>query len=180
MELSQSASINWPEYYKPANSPVHVRNELSISAKPDEIWAWLIRARNWPAWYKNSADVKLLNNTSMDLCLNTQFEWRTFGIPLTSKVLEFIPGERIAWDGHAHGVDVYHAWLIQPTRDGCHVITEETQHGWLARISHRLMPMRMSHHHQIWLEVLRDKAAIGPPPDAVGSINHSDSEEEFI
>jgi len=55
-------------------------------------------------------NVRLINNTNLDLTLNTQFEWRTFGIPLTSQVMEFIPCERIAWDGRAYGVDVYHAW----------------------------------------------------------------------
>jgi len=165
--LSKLDTIHWPERFKPSNSPVYVRNEISISATADEIWAWLIRAANWPSWYRNSANVRLLNQSGLDLALNIRFKWRTFGIALKSEVLEFIPSERIAWNGRAYGLDVYHAWLIRPTQSGCHVLTEETQHGWLARINDRLMPNRMSRYHQIWLEALRDKSVKGPPPNTV-------------
>jgi len=68
-----------------------------------------------------------------DLFAGACFTWRTFGVDLVSTVEEFVPGERIAWVAKASGVTAYHAWLITPTDLGCHVLTEETQHGELAR-----------------------------------------------
>lgn len=83
-------------------------------------------------------------------------------------MLEFIPQERLAWDAKALGVDAYHAWTLQPGTDGCRVLTEETQHGLVATVSHRLMPGRMHKYHQIWLEALERQARGPNGPDAAG------------
>jgi len=126
----------------------------------------LIRAALWPSWYVNSANVKFLQGVTPDLEKNTCFRWKTFGITINSAVLEYVPGARIAWDAHGFGVDGYHAWVIQPTEQGCHVLTEETQHGWLARLNNYFLPTRMATYHQIWLESLSARAGSGLPPAA--------------
>jgi len=79
-------------------------------------------------------------------------------------VLEFVPYERLAWDAHGNGLDAYHAWLIQKTEQGCHVLMEETQRGWLNRLGNVIRPKRVEQQHQIWLEGLRAKAISGLPP----------------
>jgi hypothetical protein len=95
--------------------------------------------------------------------LGTRFRWKTFGVTVESTVLEFMPYERLAWNGHATGLDSYHAWLIQKTDEGCNVITEETEGGGIARIGKALRPNHMEQQHQIWLEGLREKASHGLP-----------------
>jgi uncharacterized protein YndB with AHSA1/START domain len=158
--------ILWPPHYEPENSAVHVCNELLMDAPAETVWAWLIRAPLWPSWYANSSDVRFIDGMSPDLALGTRFQWITFGIRIESTVLEFVPYERIAWDGHGLGTDVYHAWLISKSpAAGCLVLTEETQHGWMPRVSNLLMPRRMWRHHQIWLETLNQHARQGCPPD---------------
>lgn len=52
------------------------------------------------------------------------------------------------------------------TAGGSHVLTEETQYGWAARLSSLVFPDRMSKFHQIWLDRLAEKAEIGTPPRA--------------
>jgi hypothetical protein len=94
----------------------------------------------------------------------SRFHWKTFGVSLGSTVLEYVPNERIAWDAHAFGVDAYHAWVLRPSAKGCHVLTEETQHGWIARLGMLFMPNRMHQYHQLWLEALAGKAGAGLPP----------------
>lgn len=160
----QPQAIEWPEGFKPQQCPVHVRNELTMAASPEHVWAWLIRAAIWPSWYPNSKNVRFLEGEPPDLARGTRFRWWTFGFTMKSKVLEFVPGKRIGWDARGLGVRAYHSWLIWPTAEGCHVLTEETQHGWLARLGQVAMPTRMSHYHQLWLERLRNCAAGGPPP----------------
>ena len=135
-----------------------------MEASADAVWAWLIRAEFWPTWYANAAHVRFLQGTPPDLSAAARFSWKTFGVTLQSTVLEFVPPERIAWDARRFGVDAYHAWVISATPRGSHVLTEETQHGWLARLGDFLMPWRMHQHHQRWLEKLRDNAARGLPP----------------
>ena len=154
-------AVEWPNHYEPRNCPIHVRNELDMVAPQDRVWAWLIRAPLWPTWYVNSANVKILAGIDPDLRKGSRFRWKTFGVTLTSTVLEYVPNERIAWDAHAFGVDAYHAWVLRPSAKGCNVLTEETQHGWIARLGMLFMPNRMHKFHQLWLEALASKAGAG-------------------
>ena len=156
--------IVWPEHFAPANCPIHVRNEIAIAAPPERVWAWLARAQRWPSWYANAANVTFLDGAPPDLGAATRFRWRTFGVTITSTVREHAPPFRLAWDATSFGVEAYHAWLITPTAEGCHVLTEETQHGFLARLGALAMPRRMWRYHQVWLESLRDRALGGLPP----------------
>lgn len=162
--MTQALEIQWPHYYQPANSPVHVRNELDIAASQDRAWAWLTRVTQWPSWYHNSANIEILEGSGVELVEAMQFRWKTFGITITSTVLEYIPNERIAWDAHALCLNAYHAWVLQPSTNGCRILTEESQHGWLARLSNLFMPDRMSKYHQRWLEALERQAVKGLPP----------------
>jgi len=163
--MTEQLEIQWPSHYEPRNCPVHVRNELEMSVSPDRVWACLIRVTLWPTWYANSANIKILEGSGPDLKKGTRFRWKTFGVTITSTVLEYVPHDRIAWDAHAFGIDAYHAWVLQPYAKGCRVLTEETQHCWLARLGKLLMPNRMYKFHQLWLEGLERKSRSGSPPD---------------
>ena len=162
--MSNSKQIHWPTGFEPENSPIHVRNELEMGAAPDAIWAWLIRAQLWPTWYANSANITFLTGQPPDLALGTRFRWKTFSVSIQSKVLEFVPYERLSWDAQSNGLNAYHAWVIEKTDQGCRVVTEETERGWLARLSSALQPKRIEQQHQIWLEGLKAKASRGLPP----------------
>lgn len=163
--MAHQNGINWPPHYDPKNSPVHVRNELNMAAPQKQIWHWLVRATIWSRWYPNCKWLRITEGTGPDLQLETQFTWKTFGVVIRSTILEYEPYVRIAWDGHALGIDVYHAWLLTPSGSTCHVLTEETQHGWLARLSHTVLPNRMYQHHQNWLVEMEYMARTGCPPD---------------
>jgi hypothetical protein len=162
--VTKANQIFWPSGFEPEKCPIHVHNELAMTAAPESVWAWLIRAQLWPTWYPNSADIRFLSGNPPDIALGTRFRWKTFGVTVTSTVLEFVPYERLAWDAHGSGLAAYHAWLIQETEQGCQVITEENQRGLLARLSRALRPKNMERQHQIWLEGLRAKAVSGLPP----------------
>ncbi len=155
--------IRWPERFEPSRAPVHVRNELAVPARPEVVWAWLVRAAHWPEWYPNSHKVCIEDGSRKDLAPGANFRWKTFGVSLRSRVEEFVPCERLAWDARAPGVEAYNAWLIEPRGEGSWVLTEETQHGWLARLGALVMPNRMHRYHQLWLERLAERSASGPP-----------------
>lgn len=158
--------IVWPPHYAPGHVPVHVRNERAMRCSPESVWAALVRAAEWPEWYPNAARLTFLTGSPPDLAPGTRFRWTTFGVTIVSTVLEFVPAERIAWDARGIGLDAYHAWLIRPTVGGCHVLTEESQHGWLARLGDRVFPHRMSRGHELWLDSLEQRASRGPLPAA--------------
>jgi hypothetical protein len=162
-DATDCLAVEWPPHYAPGESAVHVCNGLAVQAAPEAVWAWLIRAQLWPSWYENS---KFPQGSPRDLAKGTRFRWKTFGVTMESTVLEFVPGERIAWDAHGLGVDAYHAWVLHRTAQGSYILTEETQNGWLVRLGNLFTPGRMHKHHQLWLEGLRDNAAKGLPPAA--------------
>lgn len=153
-----TSSICWPAEFDPARSAVHVRDELTMAVPATAVWGVLIRAAEWPAFYDNAHDVAI-EGGGPDLFTGARFTWKTFGVRLKSVVEEFVPPERIAWSAEAPGVSAYHAWVITQTATGCHVLTEETQHGILARAGKLLFPSRMSAWHQRWLEGLAARAS---------------------
>lgn len=150
--------IEWPDGHHPDDAGVYVSNNLVMEASAEEVWNCLVRAKEWPEWYPNSANVQFLNSESESLELGTVFRWKTFGATITCKVREFVPGERLAWSSQSTGMSVYHAWQITPSDPGCHVLTEETQNGFIPKIASMLMPGRMHKFHQIWLEQLNKQA----------------------
>jgi uncharacterized protein YndB with AHSA1/START domain len=154
--------INWPDRYAPERVAARVSNEITINAPPAAVWAWLIRASSWPDWYPNSSAVRIEGGRPT-LSPDAQFEWRTFGVSVKSKVREFVPRERIAWDGRGLLLDIYHAWLIETRPGGCWVLTEEHQNGLAARAQALLMPRRMHRGHELWLNRLKGQAETGPP-----------------
>ena len=157
MEIN-SSKINYPAEYDPSNCPVFVRNEIEINASPERVWFWLTNATTWSDWYFNASKMEILDQADNHLLANTKFNWKTFGFSLQSQVKEFVPFERLAWDAKGTGIVAYHAWLIVPTENGCKVITEETQQGWLGRLGKLVLPNRMYDFHQIWLEGLKAKS----------------------
>ena len=157
--------IRWPEKYSPERTAVHADNELDMTVPAEAVWAWLVRADLWPTWYSNSKDV-VIQGGGHELALGTRFRWKTFGASPTSTVEEFVPYERLAWSARATGIDVYHVWLIEKTSSGCHVVTEENQNGFLARLSNSFRPGNVERYHQVWIENLLVKAKSGPPPPA--------------
>ncbi|CAF1152915.1 unnamed protein product [Rotaria sordida] len=161
--------IRWPAEFEPDRCAVHVRNELEIAAPASHVWSWLVHARLWPTYYANSQNVVFLTDTSSSILReNTRFTWRTFGVDLESQVREYVEGERIGWDARGLlGLYVYHAWLIIPRDEhNCLVITEECQHGLVARLGKLFCPNRMHTQHQHWLEQLQRMAKEGPPKDS--------------
>jgi len=152
--------IIWPEQFKAVNTAVHVRNELVMpGVELERVWELLCRPGLWPTWYPNSSNVRIKNQTQPDLRLGTEFRWKTFGVTIDSTVIEFVRHERLGWDAHCRGVHAYHAWAFEQRDGGVYVLTEETQNGWLARLSALAMPKRMSMWHQRWLEGLAEVAA---------------------
>jgi hypothetical protein len=55
--------------------------------------------------------------------------------------------------------------LIEKKPEGCRVLTEENQKGWLARLNYLVRPSNVRYYHHVWLEALKAKAKEGYPPD---------------
>jgi len=154
--------IRWPERYKPDVTIVHARTEMEMPVPPEVVWPWLVRAAIWPSWYPHFRGVAIKGG-GPDLSLGASFRWKAFGVTLNSRVEEFVEFERIAWSARSVGVDAYHAWLIERRPAGCHVLTEENQNGWAARLNDALRPRFMGEMQRSLLEALLEKSKGGSP-----------------
>lgn len=69
----------------------------------------------------------------------------------------------LAWattvDGDETDSSAYHGWVITPTAEGCHVLTEETQQGeFFQDVIGRQYPGALYRYHQDWVERLAQAA----------------------
>jgi hypothetical protein len=128
-------AIKWPADMVPSRSPIHFTNELEVAVSPKTIWSLLVDTMTWPLFYPGVQEVYLLDAHKM-LQAGTRFETNLAGQDVYASVQEFEPTTRIAWGGGPKSSQesrAYHAWIITPTPNGCHLWTEETMQGplWL-------------------------------------------------
>jgi Polyketide cyclase / dehydrase and lipid transport len=126
-----STEVQWPTGYSPRNADLFTHDEVVIHASHSTVWNYLVAAEQWPSWYSNSHNVKILNSEHI-LRPGSTFTWTTFGVRLQSTVAEFVRTKRLGWynmhlDGS--GIRSYHAWLLIPVAEGCRLISESTELG---------------------------------------------------
>jgi uncharacterized protein YndB with AHSA1/START domain len=156
---SRSADIHWPEGFDPAKADLFSHNELVINASCERVWQHIIDATKWPEWYPNSKDVRIIDRNA--LASGTVFRWTTFGLPLESKINEFVPYTRIGWYGYAPGTtpnaehSFYHTWFLTPSGDACRVVTDEVGMGKDAAHLREADESLMHRGHDLWLATLK-------------------------
>ncbi len=156
--------ISWPEQYRPEVCPLHAVNELQIDADRERVFAWLRRPDLWPSYYSNARLVRHREGPWPEVELGSRFRWLTFGVIVSSQIVEFEPPERIAWSAKELGASGHHGWALTERDGGTFVRTEETQRGPAMRLIRPAMSRLMVRLHQRWLEGLARVASQGPPP----------------
>ncbi|RWQ44416.1 MAG: SRPBCC domain-containing protein [Mesorhizobium sp.] len=150
--------VIWPERYDPRTSAIYALNDIDVKAPPEVVWKLLVDAENWLSYFPAEDQVKILTGEA-ELALGTRYSRVTVGYPMSLVVTEFEPLRRLAWattvDGDETGSSAYHGWVITPTNDGCHVLTEETQQGaWFLDLLGHKHPGALYRYHQEWVESL--------------------------
>jgi hypothetical protein len=98
-----------------------------------------------------------------------EFRWTTFGIRVRSRVTQFEPNERIAWNARALGLRVFHRWYFKADGSGTLVITEECERGPLPWLIRRWMNPALHAGHRLWLESLKQATHVVDTPSDPGS-----------
>jgi uncharacterized protein YndB with AHSA1/START domain len=153
----RSSEIHWPTGLSPDNADLFAHNEIFIKAPPSTVWRHMLEATKWPEWYANSHGVQIANDQNGTLKADSQFDWSTFGLHITSTVHEFVPNSRLGWFGKGAGVDAvfYHTWFLAQVRDGCQVVTEEVAKGPGAVTFRESDPNALHRSHEVWLTGLK-------------------------
>jgi uncharacterized protein YndB with AHSA1/START domain len=150
--------VHWPERYDPETSAIYALNDIDVKAAPEVVWKLLVDAENWSSYFPAEDQVNILSGEP-ELALGTKYSRVTVGFPMTLIVTECVPGRRLSWstivDGDETGSSAFHGWVITPTDNGCHVLSEETQQGpfFLEELG-RKNPGALYRYHQDWVESL--------------------------
>jgi hypothetical protein len=148
--IERSADIRWPDGFDPAHADLFAHNAIVIDAPATDVWAKLIAAAAWPAWYSNASDV-VINDPSGQLSEDVTFNWTTFGLKIASKVAEFVPYARIGWYGNGDQLRAFHTWLLVPrSANSTYVVMEEIGMGEGARHLALTNPGHMHRGHDLW------------------------------
>jgi uncharacterized protein YndB with AHSA1/START domain len=153
---NRSPAIHWPAGFDPLKADLFSHNELVIHASCEKVWSHIVDASKWPEWYPNSKDVRITGSDTQ-LKEGTVFRWTTFGLPLESRLNEFVPHSRIGWFGYAPGTapSFYHTWYLTPRGSSCLVITDEVGMGKDARKLRETDEGLMHRGHDLWLATLK-------------------------
>ena len=158
--------VTWPEQYDPKISAIYALNDIDVKAPPEVVWKLLVDAEHWSSYFPAENQVKILTGEP-ELALGVKYTRVTVGIPCNLIVTEYVPGRRLAWstlvEGDETGSSAFHGWVITPTDNGCHVLSEETQQGsfFLEEIGRR-HPGALYSYHQEWVQSLaRAAEAVG-------------------
>jgi uncharacterized protein YndB with AHSA1/START domain len=152
----RSRDIHWPDGFDPSNADLFSHNELRIDASCEKVWDNIIDATKWPQWYPNSKDVRIIGNSPV-LTSDAVFRWTTFGLPLESRIHEFVPYSRIGWYGYAPGAapTFYHTWYLTPDGGSCRVVMDEVGKGPDAAHLRETDESLMHRGHDLWLATLK-------------------------
>jgi uncharacterized protein YndB with AHSA1/START domain len=160
--------VIWPEQYDPRRSAIYALNDIDVKAPSEVVWKLLVDAKNWSSHFPPEDQVEILSGEK-ELGLGTKFHRVTVGYSMSLVVTEFVPGRRLAWsttvDGDKTGSTAYHGWVITPTDEGCHVLSEETQQGdFLLELIGRKNPGALYRYHLDWVEGLKRAAEAKAAP----------------
>jgi uncharacterized protein YndB with AHSA1/START domain len=154
----QADQIDWPAIYEPSKSRFYVHNEIEIDASPEKVWNILVDALQWESWYAGAKGVSFRDPGDSVLNANSVFNWITMGLKFQSVVQAYEPFRLLAWESKKKSIQGYHVWLIIPTAQGCKVITDESQNGWLTFFEKTFQGKKLKKLHDIWLSELKKKA----------------------
>jgi uncharacterized protein YndB with AHSA1/START domain len=150
--------VIYPPEYDPRISAIYALNEIDVKAPAEVVWKLLVEAENWSSYFPPEDQVKI-SSGERELALGTRYRRVTIGFPMTPVVTECVNGRRLSWsttvDGDETGSTAFHGWVITPTDEGCHVLSEETQQGpwFLEQLGHK-HPGGLYAYHQDWVEAL--------------------------
>jgi hypothetical protein len=150
--------INWPVNYEPTKCKFYVHNEIKINAKPEIVWGILIDALKWQSWYKGAKNVYFTNSSDTILNVTSVFNWETMGLQFRSTIKQFEPYRLLAWESKKTSIQGFHVWLIMATEQGCKVITDESQNGWLTFFEKTFQGKKLKKLHDFWLAELKKKS----------------------
>ena len=135
------------------NAPAVGRDEITIEAPPERVWAILTDIDRWPEWQPDVSQAKLEG----PLASGSRFRWRASGLKIVSTLREVEPPHRVSWEGKAPGTRAVHTWALRGQGVQTVVDTEESFDGWLVRLLRPVMQRNLDQALRGGLEALKGR-----------------------
>ena len=155
----RDVAIHWPKGEDPSTAAAFSHNEVMIHAGCHRVWTELTNVTAWPEWFVLVKDVMVVGGGSIQH--GSVMTLKIFGSPITSRIDEFVPEERLSWipgDSDPAKYVHYHTWHLVPEGPGCRVVTEETGTGASDRADGDKGSRLMHQAHELWLASLKWKS----------------------
>ena len=153
----RDTAIHWPQGFDPAAAAQFSHNELFIPATCEHVFAQMASVTDWPKWFILVKDVRVEGPDKTPGPGRT-LSLSIFNTPITAKITEWVPGERISWTPNTvapSGSSHYHAWHFIPAENGCRAVTEEVGVGPADQKLGAEGSFYMHRAHDLWLASLR-------------------------
>jgi carbon monoxide dehydrogenase subunit G len=109
---------------------VFSREEVEVSATPEEIWEIMSDIEKWPQW---NPDVKAATIEG-ELVEGTDFRWKA-GPGTIHSTLRTVERPRVlAWTGKTMGIPAIHVYKLEPAGSGTRLVLEESWDGLLSKV----------------------------------------------
>lgn len=138
-------------------APVAASAEGVIHAPLQKVWETQTDLAGWKDWNKDIESMTVSGKVG----LGTVFVWKAGGITIESKITEYVPNKRIAWQGKTTGIDAYHVWEFTKVGADVRVHTEEKFTGFLAWLLPGTMRNQIAKALDHGVEVLKAEAEKG-------------------
>ncbi len=134
--------------------PVFARSEVVITASARRVWAVLAQIDEWPTWNPG------MRRASLDgaLDVRTSLRWDAGPGTNTGTLTEVDAPRILAWQGRAMGIRHERSWRLAEHPLGCHVTTEQSMSGLVARLLPGRLQQWLQRELDTWLQLLKLEA----------------------
>jgi hypothetical protein len=117
-----SRDLRWPAGLSPGCSDVWACSELAVLADAPVVFSRLVRVSCWARDFPSTGNVRIPAPGHGCLEQDSEFEFELDGLRLCGRVIELVPGARLAWSGLGIDISTYHAWVISGDPGGSRVL----------------------------------------------------------
>jgi uncharacterized protein YndB with AHSA1/START domain len=136
------------------NAPVKQAKEISINARPEQVWAVLTDVNRWTEWNKKITKASMQNVAKT----GTPFSWTVNGAKIKSVLHTVSKNHAFGWSGTTFGGSAIHNWYLQSNGNETVVKVEESMEGWLVWLFKSKMNSDLGNDMQYWLDMLKSES----------------------
>lgn len=135
-------------------APVQTRQQITIHASPEKVYAIMSDVNHWSVWHKDIQDPMMKEPFQK----GSTFDWKSGGLTIHSTLHMVVAYRKIGWSGPAFGAFAIHNWTLVPEHEYTTVTVDESMEGWLVSMMKTQFQTGLEESLQLWLKDLKIEA----------------------